>query len=285
MNATSQVALVAIDVDGTLANSHNQVDADTIGAVRTLLRSGAVVVIASSRSPVGIHHLLADLDNEDLWICAFQGALVGKRNKDGRIVRVLEYALSGRAADEVVGLALDAGFSVGRYYEQQWRVNEISQEIAREATLTGETAMVDNRIAVRGEPAHKILVVAASSDVARLVDFKAALPAGVSAVFSHPNYLEVSHPIADKGLGVTAIADQLGIDRRLTAAIGDAENDLGMMRAVGISVAMGNAHPAVKAACTMVTADNDNNGVAAAIGELVSLWGLVLPEGSGDVSN
>ena len=48
-------------------------------------------------------------------------------------------------------------------------------------------------------------------------------------------------------------------------AIGDGNNDLGLMRAAGFSVAMGNSDEDVKEAADFVTDDNEHDGVAAAI--------------------
>ncbi len=59
----------------------------------------------------------------------------------------------------------------------------------------------------------------------------------------------------------------LGPDR--VAAIGDGRNDMGMLAFVGIAVAPANAHPEVLAAADMVTASNDEDGVAEALARLV----------------
>ena len=48
-------------------------------------------------------------------------------------------------------------------------------------------------------------------------------------------------------------------------ACGDGSNDLSMLRAAGVGVAMANAEAAVKAAADFVTGDNDGDGVAQAI--------------------
>ena len=48
-------------------------------------------------------------------------------------------------------------------------------------------------------------------------------------------------------------------------ALGDAENDVEMLRLVGVGVAMGNANAAAKAAADVVVATSDNDGVAEAV--------------------
>lgn len=72
-----------------------------------------------------------------------------------------------------------------------------------------------------------------------------------------------------KASGLKALAQQLGIDRSEIMALGDAANDLEMLKFAGHSVAMGNAAASVKAVCNYQTASNDQAGVAQAIYEYV----------------
>ena len=65
------------------------------------------------------------------------------------------------------------------------------------------------------------------------------------------------------------LADYLSIDRKATMAFGDGENDISMIEAAGVGVAMGNGLEAVKAAADEITLTNDEDGVAAAIERLI----------------
>lgn len=94
---------------------------------------------------------------------------------------------------------------------------------------------------------------------------------GLSAVVGAPHNLEVSAPEANKGRGLRALADTLGIPREETMACGDSGNDLAMLRAAGCAVAMGNAVPEVKAAAHFITKSNQEDGVAYAVETLVKL--------------
>ena len=69
----------------------------------------------------------------------------------------------------------------------------------------------------------------------------------------------------DKGTGLFRIAGLMGIDASDFAAIGDSENDLQLLAAAGFGVAVGNAHPAIKAAADLVTADEYGAGVVEAV--------------------
>ncbi len=74
--------------------------------------------------------------------------------------------------------------------------------------------------------------------------------------------LEVANPKADKGDALALLARQWGIEPETVVAIGDHYNDLGMFQYAGCSVAMANAPPEVAAKADMVTASNDEDGVA-----------------------
>jgi len=49
------------------------------------------------------------------------------------------------------------------------------------------------------------------------------------------------------------------------AAVGDSDNDLAMLRAVGTPIAMGNAAPAVKEAAVRIAPSNGEDGAAWAV--------------------
>ena len=84
----------------------------------------------------------------------------------------------------------------------------------------------------------------------------------IVATSSFQNNLELNWKAADKGKGLLHLADYLGLRAADTIAFGDSSNDLSMLRAAGIGVAMGNASEEVKTSCDAVTLTNDQNGVA-----------------------
>ena len=74
---------------------------------------------------------------------------------------------------------------------------------------------------------------------------------------------------ADKGIALTVACEALGIAPSQVVAFGDAQNDLEMFRVAGASVAMGQADDRVKAAATVVTAPNAEDGVGQAVERLL----------------
>lgn len=73
-----------------------------------------------------------------------------------------------------------------------------------------------------------------------------------------------------KWSGIEKLCRRWDIDPRRTAAVGDEVNDVEMIRAAGLGVAMGNANPLVKEIAGHITATNEDCGVAAVIDRVLS---------------
>ena len=87
----------------------------------------------------------------------------------------------------------------------------------------------------------------------------------VSAVWSSASSMEITHSQATKGNAIGQLSRLLNIPAEQILAIGDSGNDISMLRAAGLGIAMGDAPDFVKAAADAVTDTNANDGAAAAI--------------------
>ena len=112
-------------------------------------------------------------------------------------------------------------------------------------------------------------IVGVSADVERLARCEGEMQAGLAGhatvALSQPYYLDITHSLANKGEALSAIAKLLAIPLAEIAVIGDGRNDVAMFRRSGLSIAMGNASPEVKAAADFVTASNRDDGFAHAV--------------------
>jgi HAD superfamily hydrolase (TIGR01484 family) len=86
---------------------------------------------------------------------------------------------------------------------------------------------------------------------------------------SHPFNLEMNTIGISKASGMIDICSLLGIEMSEVIAMGDSLNDLAMIQAAGLGVAMGNAQEAIKQAADIITASNDEDGVARIIEQYV----------------
>ena len=93
-------------------------------------------------------------------------------------------------------------------------------------------------------------------------EIRARLPELFTVVQTAPFYLEIIPREINKGDGLKQICRALQIDISETIAFGDSENDIPMLRAAGIGVAMGNAVRAVQETADDVTLSNNEDGIA-----------------------
>ena len=124
-----------------------------------------------------------------------------------------------------------------------------------------------------GAPLNKLIVLAPPerhTDELRPA-LSEMLRGSASLTMAIPTMLEVLPKGGSKGEGVKLLLERLGVDAEEVLAIGDVENDLGMLKLAGTSVAMGNAPPSVQRVCDHVTASNEegDDGAARALERFV----------------
>ena len=81
----------------------------------------------------------------------------------------------------------------------------------------------------------------------------------------HPAFTDITAKGADKGEGLLAMSQHLGLNPQHTIAFGDGGNDSSMIRTAGIGVAMGNALDSLKREADYVTSSVDEDGILKAL--------------------
>lgn len=122
------------------------------------------------------------------------------------------------------------------------------------------------------EPTVKI--VARHPEMASVELYRTVLDArigGVELTHSGAPYIEMSAAGVSKASALARLCDELGMDRRSVAAVGDAFNDLPMLEWAGTALTTSNAMDEIKAVAHRVLPSNDNDGVAVYLEELVRI--------------
>ena len=258
------VKLFVSDLDGTMLPNGNVVSAENIAAVQCAVRAGITVTIATGRMfeaalPV------AEALGVDVPIIAYNGALI--KSPSGRIYE--EHAIDPMLARDIITFAQARGWYIQSYSGgvlryaiacEESRFYEDSQKI------TGKAVGRDGMLAyVTGN--CKLLLVTEGRAVseARAQILMDAFGAHIGVTRSADRLVEIVVKGVSKASALTALAAKLGITADETMAIGDAYNDLPMLKAAGKSVAMGNAFPEVKEEADYETLSCTENGLAAAI--------------------
>jgi hypothetical protein len=259
------IRLAAIDVDRTLLTSGHEVTAGTAAAIARVRGAGVEVVLTTSRPPRALWPILRELGlTEPEVFIASQGALTGTYSAEGRLRVRDRQPMPVGLAREVVAAGRAAGMSVNWFAAERWLVEEVDDLVRQEAAIVGCAPQGADRSVEPGAP-DKILLLAHTRDIAHAV----RVPAGLVALASTPTHLEVTRADVDKARALGLVCTGLGVAAGQVAAIGDGRNDLGMLAFAGVAVAPANAHPDVLAAADLITASNDDDGVARALAQLV----------------
>jgi Cof subfamily protein (haloacid dehalogenase superfamily) len=265
-----RIRLVVLDVDGTLVTSDARLTPATRAAVGRARDRGLEVCLATSRGPGGLRWLLERL-GLDVWAVTYQGALAGRLDRTGGLAGepLVDDPMPAAAAAAVLGQAADAGLSASWFVGPTWYTLADDPAMRREARIVRDRFVVADRPPGGAGP-HKLMLIAGRHElVPALHDLAGKLPADCAGSFSHDNYLEVTRAGVDKAEAMARLAERLGIPLAETAAVGDGQNDLALLGAVGLPIAMGNAKPALKQVAAWVVASNDEDGVADALDRLV----------------
>ena len=270
--------IVALDLDGTLLDSQKRLSEVNRAALEEASKRGALIVPTTGRFFGMMPPAVRDLPFVRYAI-TINGAQVYDRETDTAIVRE-EIPLA--VAREVMSL-LDGYDVIYDCYRNNWGwMNEaFKAKSADYATDAHYLKMIaEFRRGVPELKAH-LAATASEGDVQKIMLFTRldaepgatrAIAEAVAARFpqlkvtnSTWNNLEINIRTAHKGQALGRFAETLGLSLANCIAFGDGANDLTMVEAAGVGVAMANACPEVLAAADHVTDSNDADGVAAAL--------------------
>lgn len=259
--------LIAMDLDGTLNNDEKRITPATKAALMQAQQQGIPLALASARPSPGLYR-----ECDELEMRRFGGILMsynGGRIVDAATGRVLfETTMDLQQTKQVlrrletlpVTPILDDG---KQFYVTDKTGYQVDYECRNNNMVCSEA---ENLADFLSFPVVKILMSVLPEALPQVqAEIAAVLPESLTVVQTAPFYLEVIPRIIHKGQGILDICRTLGIETGNVIAFGDAENDIPMLRAAGVGVAMGNAAENVKAAADFVTLSNNEDGIAHAL--------------------
>ena len=90
----------------------------------------------------------------------------------------------------------------------------------------------------------------------------------VSLIHSEKTLFEVLPKDVDKGTLIMKIAELINIDKNKTIAIGDFDNDISMLKAAKVGIAVSNASENAKAVADLITVSNEEHAIAKVIKDI-----------------
>jgi Cof subfamily protein (haloacid dehalogenase superfamily) len=257
------IRAVISDVDGTLVTGDKTLSGRARAAVAELRARGIGFTIMSSRPPRGLGMLLAPLQLTTPF-AACNGGIIAAPD----LSVIAEHDVPGRIARRAIAQMERDTIESWVFAGVDWLVKEDRAPLVERERRTVQFApkLVEDFTPYL---ASAVKIVGASTDHHRLACCEAklriAFAGAATAARAQAYYLDITHPLANKGAALAVLAELMGVPASEIAALGDGSNDLPMFAAAGLSIAMGNAGDEVKAKADLVTTANDEEGFAQAV--------------------
>lgn len=269
--------IIALDLDGTLLNSNKELTEGNLRALYRAHEAGFAIVPTTGRFYGGMPQSIRDLPFLRYAItingAAVADILTGEVIYRAEIPLARALAIYEMMDNEAVIYDCYQGNDAFMSAAHKARIEEMAPDVHYQEMIRRLRKPVPDLKAYlreKGEDVQKVQLF--MPDIALRQRLMAQLPelfenlAVTSAISVN---VEINDEKAHKGAALLALADHLGLCREDTYAFGDGLNDLTMLRDAGVSFAMANAEPEVKAAADRLTLSCDEDGVAHGIDEIL----------------
>lgn len=256
--------LLALDLDGTLTNDRKEITERTLRCLKDLQETGVRLMIASARPSPGVEResALLDLPGHGGVLMSYNGGritLAGTKEvlSETSIPLSVTRRVLRKLEKYPVTVIMDDG---EMFYVTDPEGYKVDYECRNNRMTCRKLDNLAEQIAF--EPAKFLMSVQPEMLQRVQKEIASWLPADLRVVQTAAFYLEIIPASVNKGEGLKQVCSYLNIPLELSAAFGDSENDIPMLRAAGAGVAMGNASPEVKGAADYVTGTNNEDGIA-----------------------
>ena len=259
------IKLVATDIDGTILIPEGKFTDEVKSCITKLQEKGVKVVLVTGRM-----NKAALLIKEELRlntpVISYQGGLV---NNGGKIL--YERYLSQEQAKKIIDWAHKENIHINLYNDDTLYSEKDDAEIQRYASVQHVDYVVKSFDDIKKDRVNKILAID-YNNAERISKYEKELPLIFPELYiikSTPYFLEFSNPEGSKYCAVEFLQKYWSIKKDEILTIGDQNNDIALLEAGGIKVAMGNATEELKAKADYTTDTVYNNGFVKAMEKFV----------------
>lgn len=265
----SNYDLIAFDMDGTLLDSQKKIRKDSLDAIKKAAQAGKIVALSTGRCVPELWKYMDDLSNVQ-YVIGVSGALVfTTKNKHEIYTHTISPDVVFQILEQVKNVDLMVHMLSQDSIIQKDKVSHMSdynmgiyQPMFEKITVKPEDLYDFYR--KNPIPLYKLNLYFRNISERDMIREKlSALP--ITLVYAETASLECSAQNVSKGQGLIRLCKHLGIPVSRTIAVGDADNDLEILKTAGLAIAMGNANAHVLDLADVVVNDNDHGGCAEAI--------------------
>lgn len=260
------IKMVVMDMDGTLLNSQNDVSPYTREVLIDLQKQGMPIVLASGRDISSLRNIGTKLDIA-LYPMSAYICLNGLEIYDSQ-ENLLHRGerLSYEDTKDLCELAKDYHLDIVIFFEKCIYTIEYGQtKIMENHFLTSDRRYAKSLDEIPQEYFSHVKKVAYVQFADQMTDILKQVSQDHRNHFDickvEDDWVEISPLGINKGDALKTLANIKNIPLENMICFGNGENDISMIKAAGISVAMGNAYENVKEQANHVCLDNNHDGI------------------------
>lgn len=249
------------DLDGTLLNDRKEITDQTRELLCKITKLGHYLVLISGRPMMSIREVREGLpiSNKNLYLIASNGGVIYDAERN---VILQENRLTFEQADYLLKACEQSGVHSHTYTDDAIVSKRQSEELDfYQKTVHMPSIITDDIISKLEKPPLKC--VALSMDRKKLESVKKKLlpwaEGKIQIMFSNDRLLEMIPITSGKGSALTWLSNYLHVPIKNTLAAGDQDNDLSMLKAAGVGVAMLNGASHVKELADRITIEDNNH--------------------------
>lgn len=264
--------MIFLDLDGTLLDDQKNLPKENREAIDAALAMGHKVIVCTGRPLSSAIKLLPvfGLDKPGCYAITFNGGLIYDAGEERS---VYQKTLPLEQVKYVFEKAYEYGGIHIQTYTDQGFICEHDTKESRyyeKMTKTDRKVVGDIFEELKGQEPCKILAIAYDFDRKHIEGFRDSVmdyaKGKMDVCFSCYEYLEFMPEGINKGNAIRWMSEYLDIPMEHTIAVGDAENDITMIKTAAVGAVMKNAHDEIKQYGSYITKkDNNEGGVAEVI--------------------
>lgn len=263
--------LLCTDLDGTLLKNDKTISAENLEAIEYFKSEGGFFTFVTGRMPFFVGDIYNAVKPNAPFGCVNGGGLF-----DGETQKYLWTAKMDKSVNKLISAIDDAfenvGIQVNTYFKTHYCKDCSAMEnFRRVAGIKDGFCVFGSAYDSVKEPIAKIIF--ASDDEDELLGVAELLKSHPAAdkfilVRSEKTLFEILPKTSGKGAVFKRLAEYLNIQPQKCFAVGDYDNDISMLKAAGVGIAVSNASVGAKEAADFVTVSNEENALAKVICEI-----------------
>ncbi len=250
--------IFVFDLDGTILQDSHDIHPKNLEAIEKLMEIGKEIVFASGRMLPSIVKLLKRYFSEQFPLIAYNGS-VAWLPESGRI---LDVKIDPLTAKKVVTVLREMKIHRQAYVDDKLVVEEENDHAKAysEHSQIELTVVPDLAEFVSQKGATKLLAIDEPQRLDSVINHLRQIFPELAIFKSFANYLDFVPAQVDKGRALKLIAEHKKWDLKDAVAFGDNDNDIPLLKAAGLKVAVRNGTDALKEVADVVVEENTKGG-------------------------